>query len=560
MTLGEVLALPLLRDAGAQLLAGGEAALTREVRWVHVSELESIASLLQGGELVLTTGLALGGSPERGVALVDSLAGVGASGLVVELGSALPAVPDAVVEAARRTGLPLVSLAEEVRFVALTEAVHSRIVGEQYADVQLAARVHETFTELGLREATTSEIVEHAAAMCRSSVVLEDVGHRVLAHSAVDEPVNVLLDEWERRSRTGSYAGTGGPAGSFSSVLVDVGPSGGRWARLVVPHPRAEVSAAGVRTVLERTASALELARMAERHRVALEFQAQGGLLDDVATGRAGSRADIEARAQALGLPPGTAYLPVVVRLGVAANETPLSVQQDLTRLVESVSAAAQGSAWPTLTGRRGEREVAVVGVLGDGVDEEALLRRFCQGLRDEGGHGLEAVGVGRVGATLREAVAALPEAALAAQVASATPGQVEAPLYHRAEDLRLRGLLGLLSTDPRVQTFVEAELRTLLAHEARHPEGLLEVLRVYLSTGGNKSEVSRRCHLSRPALYHRLDRLEQILGRDLSDAESRLSLHVALLAYDQRATSSREERSRPGPRSTGPPRPAPRR
>src|SRR5205085_9439238 len=103
--------------------------------------------------------------------------------------------------------------------------------------------------------------------------------------------------------------------------------------------------------------------------------------------------------------------------------------------------------------------------------------------------------------------------------------------LFCRLHDLRLRGLLHLLRDDPRLQTFVERELGTLLA-AASHPE-LLGVLAAYLAAGGNKAEAAKRSHLARPTFYERLRRIERILGTDLDAAESRTSLHVAFLALE---------------------------
>ena len=47
---------------------------------------------------------------------------------------------------------------------------------------------------------------------------------------------------------------------------------------------------------------------------------------------------------------------------------------------------------------------------------------------------------------------------------------------------------------------------------------------------GGNKAALAKRLHLSRPTLYSRLAALERLLGVDLDDAESRTSLHVAMM------------------------------
>ena len=97
---------------------------------------------------------------------------------------------------------------------------------------------------------------------------------------------------------------------------------------------------------------------------------------------------------------------------------------------------------------------------------------------------------------------------------------------------MRLRGLLALLRKDPRVQQFVESELAGVLHAEARGAEGYLELLGQYLESGGNKAALARNGYLSRPTLYARLGRLEELLAVDLDDAESRTSLHVALLLH----------------------------
>ena len=104
-------------------------------------------------------------------------------------------------------------------------------------------------------------------------------------------------------------------------------------------------------------------------------------------------------------------------------------------------------------------------------------------------------------------------------------------PPFYRLADLRLRGLLHLLRDDPRVQTFAERELGPLLASEP--DTSLLDVLAAYLTAGGNKAAAAKSSHLARPTFYERLRRIERILGTDLGSAESRTSLHVAMLALD---------------------------
>ena len=58
----------------------------------------------------------------------------------------------------------------------------------------------------------------------------------------------------------------------------------------------------------------------------------------------------------------------------------------------------------------------------------------------------------------------------------------------------------------------------------------------VYDEAAGGYSPNS---HLARPTFYERLRRIERILGTDLGSAESRTSLHVALLALEAARVSS---------------------
>jgi PucR family transcriptional regulator, purine catabolism regulatory protein len=149
-------------------------------------------------------------------------------------------------------------------------------------------------------------------------------------------------------------------------------------------------------------------------------------------------------------------------------------------------------------------------------------------------------IGIGAAVGSIRDVRRSFLEASQVADVAAERPESWSAgdgnlgpdrPPFYRLADLRLRGLLHLLRDDPRVQTFVERELGPLLASEP--DTSLLDVLAAYLAAGGNKAEAAKRSHLARPTFYERLRRIERILGTDLGSAESRTSLHVAMLALD---------------------------
>src|ERR1700743_2620352 len=95
------------RRGRPQVLAGHQR-LAVPVRWVHAIEQADAARLLHGGELGLSTGLPLPEPPPPLAAYAANLAAAGVSGLAVELGQRYTRLPDALVTAAERHGMPLI--------------------------------------------------------------------------------------------------------------------------------------------------------------------------------------------------------------------------------------------------------------------------------------------------------------------------------------------------------------------------------------------------------------------------------------------------------------------
>ncbi|MFJ8861771.1 PucR family transcriptional regulator [Streptomyces sp. NPDC102451] len=128
LTLREILKLDVVRDAAPEVLAHRQG-LDVPVRWVHSSEVYEGAHFLDGGELMITDGRMLVGVSGPDLRLyVRELVHRGAVGLAVEVGRALPRMPDEMVEEAAAVRLPLVALRRMVPFVRVTEAANRAII------------------------------------------------------------------------------------------------------------------------------------------------------------------------------------------------------------------------------------------------------------------------------------------------------------------------------------------------------------------------------------------------------------------------------------------------
>ena len=227
LTVREVLDLDVIRR-GAPLVVAGAARLDVPVRWVHAAEHTDIGRLLRGGELVLSTGIALPDSAAELAAYVDSLTKVGVAGLVVELGRRYAtALPGALVTAAQARSLPLVELHHEVAFIEITEAVHARIIDEL-----LVSRAAAT---LALGHLLTSQAES-----------LERQAHRTLI-SAIIERSGTDGGEAEARARALGVEVAGRELVAVVVRLADAEPAAGQAAVLGVAEAVASACrAAGI--------------------------------------------------------------------------------------------------------------------------------------------------------------------------------------------------------------------------------------------------------------------------------------------------------------------------
>src|SRR5918992_2865156 len=549
-TLADVLRLDPLRRGEPHVVAGADR-LDARVRWVHVAEVPEVAHLLRGGELVLTTGIALPDEPARLRTYIAELVRVGVSGLVVELGyKYAKELPAALVHAAEEHGLPVIALARETIFVDVTEAVHARIIDAQLAELRASEQLHEVFPRLWVEGAPPAEVIRQVAKISGCPVVLENLSHRVLAAESAGADLAELLATWEPRSRAVRTRGSAGPAAQAGGagwpgrawrdgaeertvydetsgwLVTTIGARGEDWGRLIImcgssPSPR-DIALA------ERAATTLALGRLLDRHAEGMERQAHGTVITGILAHAFIDPQETAARARALGVPlSGRRLLGVVLR----PRTGPLPPAGQLAELAESAAAASREANLAALVGTLDEgtpqARVGVLASLPPRADIETVLAEVAGRLR--GGAGF-VMATGSVVESIRDVRRSFLEADQVADVAARGTGD---RLFYRLPDLRLRGLLHLLRDDTRLQTFVERELGPLLEYDAQRDTDLTRILMLYLGCGRNKALAAQQAHLSRPAFYDRLRRIERVLDADLDDVESCASLHVALLALD---------------------------
>ncbi|MEU5902774.1 PucR family transcriptional regulator [Micromonospora sp. NPDC047467] len=399
-TVREVLALDPVRHGTPRVVAGN-AGLDGPVRWVHVAEVPDIATLLGGGELVLTTGIGLPGDDAGLRAFIGDLADVGVSGLVVELGRRYGSgVPRVMIAAAERRGLPLVELRRATPFVRITEAVHALIVDAQLTELRATEEIHQRFTDLSVEGADAAEVIRQAADLSGCPVVLENLSRQVLGYDPAGESAELLLDGWEQHSRRIRPAGRTAYDPDSGWLVTVVGARGQDWGRLLLRWPATgdlPTQRAGESTppdarpptrltiLIERAASTLALGRLIRRDAEGLERQIHRTLLTALLD-HSRPVDEVALRAKALGVVLDRRHL-VGVMVRHRADDPvgeggPEAGQARLRDLSEAVGQALREAKLTALTSAVDDNAVGALLALPDPAAEDRALSAFAGALR----------------------------------------------------------------------------------------------------------------------------------------------------------------------------------
>jgi purine catabolism regulator len=521
-TVREILALDAVAAGVPEVLVGGPA-LDARVRWLHVSDSAGVARLLDGGELLLSTGSGWPAEPDELRAFIAGLVEAGIAGLVLELGAHYRYVPAVVVQAADDHGLALAALHREVKFVALTESVHRRIISEQTAALHARDEVRERFTALALRGAPADHIVQQLAQTLGAPVVLENLAHEVVAADLAPDAEEQVLGGWQLRSRD-AHRRAGAVAGADAWLIVPVEARGIRWGHLIAlpgpPHP------AGRTSVLEQGAIALALGRLADGEDDTWARIGRQRLVEHLLTGRFAGAGGAAARLAAAGLPLVGADLYGIVATGRIRDGAADAAARTLGG--RALEGRPQGAGAPA------SARVVLLSLPAGTRFDDAAASAFATSVATGGAGSAStdaagvALAIGTVADDLDGLLVSVQEALDLAR--APLPRQARGPVVRRSQDRPLVRLVTSLRDDHRLQELGERMLAPLIEHDLARGGDLLDVLGAMLAHPGNRTAAAQASHLSRSVFYQRLALIGDLLDADLDDGETLTALHLALL------------------------------
>lgn len=515
-----------LEGLGLKLVAGDKG-IDSPIRWAHISELQDPTPWLSGGELLLTTGMGLEGSNALQRAYIRRLVGAGLAGLGFGVGFGFEEVPDPIVRTADREDFPILEVPYPVPFIAITEAISSRLAEDRVKEAQLSVEMHERLASLVSEGSGPADVLDEVVALSGGWAILFDLKGEVLARAASSSGMPDPRGVW-----AGLPEGLTDTAGTVSAS--DIGRRGARVALAVMAGKRHEAVlvfgkqarlAQRDRIVVHHAMTVLGLLLASRRAVVETERRLAGDILGDAFAGRI-TGPDLGRRLELAGFAPGAPLCALIV------DSPPTADSQVLDDLAWAADAAFGRRCHAVRTSVIAGRIVALVSH--DNPDKLAAtavrdVARAANELR------LAAIDNSRV--TIRIGVGRSVDASdirssyLTALFAlrAAPPDRAVAT----ARDLGSYAFLLETQSRPALESFVRAVLGPLLEHDEARSSELVRSTRAFIESGGRWEQGADVLGIHRHTLRYRVRKAEDLLGRDLSRAEDRLEVWLALKAAE---------------------------
>jgi Purine catabolism regulatory protein-like family/PucR C-terminal helix-turn-helix domain/GGDEF-like domain len=530
------------------------AGMDRAIRHVYTTDLPDPSRYLTPGDLVLT-GLIWCRAPGDADRFVSALVRGGVSALGA--GEALGTVPDEVIQACGRHGLPLLAVPAEISFAAVTEEVGRRLSGD---------RATEMTRVLGRRRLLLSAVAEGAGLDAMFRLMGRELGAecwlltglgRVVGGTGAALPGPVALRlacEYLRADRMPAATEVSVPgagAGKYSLFGVGGEPRITSWFLACAgreqdwPHElRESVAELAADVALER--ARLDAARTGDRKlaEAIVTMLASGG-------GEGAAPAEIASLMRAAGLPPDGRYMVAAMAAEADRVTGPNADRWRCDLAAELVLPVTEGA----LVAPLGDEIVMLV----PAPDESLLAPGGTTPTSPSAAKGEEAPAAHRFAARIRAArpvvesdrsrVRITAGVSAPAESVTALPGALhEAGSARRLAALRLAGPGGtaavsvvtsdevashelLLATVPAsvLRSFRERLLGPLLAYDDQHRAELLPTLREFLACSGSWNVCAAKMYVHVNTVRYRIRRIEELTGRDLSRLDDQVDFFLAL-------------------------------
>lgn len=177
-------ALQLSEMSEIKLIAGKQG-IDRDIKWLTIVEVMEDVNRLHEGEFLITTAYGWQEKSESYTRLIQALSNRKLSALAIHTGFYLDVVPLAMIEAANRTGLPLLEIPRTMNFSTVTRSILEQLVNKQLSMLTQAQRIQDELTALVIKNTGFSSLTDALSKLLHCNVSIYQSNGDLLAGSYV---------------------------------------------------------------------------------------------------------------------------------------------------------------------------------------------------------------------------------------------------------------------------------------------------------------------------------------------------------------------------------------
>lgn len=508
-----------------EIIAGLEG-LSRIVKWVHVVDVTKIRNLLNGNELILSTGSAWKEEKETFISVVEQLIDSEAAGLCIEIGTYTSLIPEEIIHIANEYNFPIILFHKEVPFVEITQDIHTLLINHQYQMISDLESYSQVLNKKLLTIEDHTEILLFIHHYLKLQVILVFSNKEIECIPKVTgQERDELISQIETNTRN-----------LPSTIMQTMGKSpiqllGDNQAELIILSKDRALTDFD-HLILDRTATALAQFLLRKHYVEEKRRVEETEWLTSWIDGEYSEEAIHEYLAF---------HIPNMKVRGAFVCLCKLDpfddyVNVDLTyfKLYFRTIFEQQGFSLFAL-----EKRNTIIFIFLNKRTSANWKQRMKEGIQKLIQSDLKIgkqkckpiLGVGKYVEKLKNINLSYQTSIETIRIQNRR-GHNEGESYFY-DDLHIFRLISQLNQHLDLNEIVHEYLAPVIAYDKKYNGKLMETLKTYLACNGSKQETAKRLYIVRQTLYHRIEKLEKLLGTDFMEHEKRLAIEFMVLSYE---------------------------
>ncbi|GIO23247.1 PucR family transcriptional regulator [Oceanobacillus sp. J11TS1] len=534
----DVLSRDLFRNA---VVVAGKGGLNREIKWTHILELGDIESFINGGELILTTGSGIKFDSPDGLHHLDKLVNKNVAGVCIELGTHIKEIAPEIIQYANDHDLPFIIFDEIVKFVDITQDLHTVIINHHHQMLSQLSSFSEKFNELSLLPNGTLNILKELYAHFYAPVLfVSDDAKAYYYPPMIKDHAQWMKTRIKNIKKPTPY--TCYKLDKNYYTIFPIKGLGHTWGYLCLQIEHEKLDEFSF-SIIDR--AALAIAQIMLRNKT-IEERKQNQEEEIVRKMLSGRDLDVSEIQKILPSSAKNLYYRLFL---IETNTFNLNNKEEnweemkLQQAMIIRSLFRKNGFMPAVS--VGRNEIAVIAALYHQKNAQKYTNRFIDIInelknsqqKDIFNGNQYTFGISNVHVDYDTSHLSYKEAKDAILIQNAN--LIETYFY---EEIGVYRLLIEMYNSNKLEAYVQDYLGPLLQYDNKTKSNLLSTLSVYLKCMGSKKETANKLFIVRQTLYHRLEKIEKLLRTDLAEPINRQAIELALSAYYLLNQTSQEE------------------